>query len=41
MTLACGPAEDGLPAALQLMAALDAEPLLLSVAAEYERVAAR
>ncbi len=40
VTLACGPAEDGLPAALQLMAALDAEPLLLSVAAEYERVAA-
>jgi Asp-tRNA(Asn)/Glu-tRNA(Gln) amidotransferase A subunit family amidase len=38
VTLACGAAEDGLPAALQLMAPLGAEPLLLSVAAEYERL---
>ncbi len=39
VTLPCGAAEDGLPAALQLMAAVEREPLLLSVAAAYERVA--
>jgi 2-dehydropantoate 2-reductase len=38
VTLGCGAAEDGLPAALQLMGRLDEEPLLLSVAAEYERL---
>jgi 2-dehydropantoate 2-reductase len=40
VTLPCGAAEGGLPAALQLMAPADAEPLLLSVAAEYERLGA-
>jgi 2-dehydropantoate 2-reductase len=39
VTLPCGAAEDGLPAALQLMAAVEREALLLSVAAAYERVA--
>jgi Asp-tRNA(Asn)/Glu-tRNA(Gln) amidotransferase A subunit family amidase len=41
VTLPCGPAEHGLPAALQLMAPIDHEPLLLSVAAAYEAVAPR
>jgi 2-dehydropantoate 2-reductase len=36
VTLPCGPAEDGLPAGLQLMSVADTEPLLLSVAAAYE-----
>jgi 2-dehydropantoate 2-reductase len=40
VTIGCGAAEDGLPAALQLMAPVDAEPLLLSAAAEYERLRA-
>jgi 2-dehydropantoate 2-reductase len=40
VTLACGAAEHGLPAGLQLMGPLDSEPLLLSVAAEYERLRA-
>ena len=35
------PAEDGLPAALQLMAAVDRDSFLLSVAATYEAVAVR
>ncbi len=39
VTLACGRAEHDLPAALQLMAPAGHEPLLLSVAAAYERVA--
>jgi aspartyl-tRNA(Asn)/glutamyl-tRNA(Gln) amidotransferase subunit A len=41
VTLACGRAEHGLPAALQLMAPMNQEPLLLSVASAYERVAPR
>jgi aspartyl-tRNA(Asn)/glutamyl-tRNA(Gln) amidotransferase subunit A len=39
VTLPCGPAEDGLPAALQLMAAPGRDAFLLSVAAGYEEVA--
>jgi 2-dehydropantoate 2-reductase len=39
VTLPCGAAEDGLPAALQLMAAVDRDSFLLSVAATYEAVA--
>ena len=39
VTLPCGAAEDGLPAALQLMAAVDHDSFLLSVAATYEAVA--
>ncbi len=41
VTLPCGPAEDGLPAGLQLMSVADTEPLLLSVAAAYEEGAGR
>ncbi len=41
VTLPCGAAEHGLPAALQLMAPVDHEPFLLSVAAAYETVAPR
>ncbi|HEY3765155.1 MAG TPA: amidase family protein [Gaiellales bacterium] len=41
VTICCGLAEHGLPAALQLMAPADHEPLLLSVAAAYEKVAPR
>jgi 2-dehydropantoate 2-reductase len=41
VTLPCGAAEHGLPAALQLMAPVDQEPLLLSVADAYEKVAPR
>jgi 2-dehydropantoate 2-reductase len=41
VTLPCGAAEHGLPAALQLMAPVDHEPFLLSVAAAYEMVAPR
>jgi 2-dehydropantoate 2-reductase len=41
VTLPCGPAEDDLPAGLQLMSVADTEPLLLSLAAGYEEVAGR
>jgi 2-dehydropantoate 2-reductase len=39
VTLPCGLAEDGLPAALQLTAAVGRDAFLLSVAATYEEVA--
>ena len=38
VTLPCGAAENGLPAALHLMAAVDRDAFLLSVAATYEAV---
>jgi 2-dehydropantoate 2-reductase len=41
VTLPCGAAEDGLPAALQLMAAVGRDAFMLSVAATYEEVAPR
>jgi 2-dehydropantoate 2-reductase len=41
VTLPCGPAEHGLPAALQLMAAVGRDSFLLSVAATYEGVGVR
>jgi aspartyl-tRNA(Asn)/glutamyl-tRNA(Gln) amidotransferase subunit A len=41
VTLPCGPAEHGLPAALQLMAAVGRDSFLLSVAATYEAVGVR